>query len=65
MPIALFGGKKDRLASPGDYLWLRDQLGETVVKFEELDLGHLGLLMPEDTSYFNQIGELLHHYSPV
>ena len=35
VPIALFCGLKDRLASQGDYQWLKEQLGEAVVYYKE------------------------------
>lgn len=51
VPIALFCGIKDRLASKEDYQWTRDQLGSNVVFYKEYDLGHLGLMCPADKGH--------------
>ena len=45
------------LASPGDYKQLNDTLVENQAKvtFKEYKLGHLGLILPKDTSINDDI----------
>ena len=53
-PIAVFGGKEDMLASPGDYSRLMRQLCMTnsCVYYKQLGLGHLGFLVPANDLFF-------------
>jgi hypothetical protein len=57
--LAMLCGTKDKLVSPGDYLWLRDQLGANVKFFKEYPLGHLGLQMPANKDHFADIAQVL------
>ena len=45
-------GSDDKLANPTDAAWLRDQLGDNVVFYEEYKLGHLSFTMALDMSWF-------------
>ena len=64
VPIALFCGKTDQLASKGDYMWVREQLLDTLCYFKEFNLGHLGLLVPKDRQHFFDMLELCKAYNP-
>lgn len=57
VPVALICGKTDLLAPPGNYLWLRDKLerNEQFAGFREYELGHMGLIMPNNRSIFNDM----------
>lgn len=50
VPIGLFCGKEDLISVPKDYLTLAEQLENTEVTLKEYDLGHYGLLLPDDTT---------------
>ena len=49
-PIALFCGITDKLASPLDYSWLRNELAEknNCIYYKEYDIGHAAFLMPSE-----------------
>lgn len=66
VPIGLFCGNSDLLVSPGDYLWLRDELkkGRNCTFFREYDLGHLGLVIPEEKTIFWDMLALARMYNP-
>jgi len=55
--VALFCGDGDLLSSTPDYEWLRDELEKSgsLCFYGEYKLGHLGLLMPEDQTHFQDI----------
>ena len=67
MPMALFCGRSDKLASPLDYGWLRDILAmnQNCIYFKEYDMGHVAFLMPneEDRKYFLEMLELCKHFN--
>ena len=63
VPIALLCGSKDQLSSPGDFRWLRDQLGQTLCYYKEYDFGHLGFLIPPDKRIFFDILELVKRHN--
>lgn len=67
VPIALFCGKGDLLASPPNYLWLRDQLEEhspdSMCFFKEYDLGHMALIIPKVRDCFDDMVALLRKYN--
>lgn len=51
LEIVLICGTADLLASPTDSAWLRDELSrENIVHYKEYGCGHIGLIMPKDTS---------------
>jgi len=64
VPIALFCGSKDQLASKDDYLWLREQLLDTLCYFKEFNLGHMGFLIPPNRQHFYEMLELCKAYNP-
>lgn len=66
VPIGLFCGKTDLLVSPGDYMWLRDELmkNSNCTFFREYDLGHLGLVVPKDKSIFMDLLALAIEHNP-
>ena len=63
--MALFCGKLDLLASPPDYLWLKDMLEKagSLAHFSEHEVGHLGLLMPADPSHLSLIVEVANKHN--
>ena len=65
VPIALFCGLKDRLASAGDYRWLKEQLSvnNTVKYYREFNLGHCGFLIPPSYEHLYEIVNLAKQYS--
>ena len=72
MQIALFCGSGDKLASPGDYKWLKEE------QLKYLDLqgklwykeyenwGHMAFLLPANAkeSHFKDMFELMMKYNP-
>ena len=67
LPIALFCGAGDKLASPHDYMWLRDELvlQNNCVFYKEYDFGHLAFLMPADKTMFHEMFALIKRYNPL
>ena len=53
VPIAMFVGFQDELADNTDAKWTHSQL-KTAIFYAEYSLGHLGLLVGKDMSYFTQ-----------
>lgn len=53
-PIAIFYGNQDKLADPADVKWLKEQLKDNVIHFQELDFGHLSFAIAKDMSYFTE-----------
>jgi len=54
--LVLVTGKKDLVASPDDYNWLKGQLvNNEDTEMWEYDLGHTGLLIPEDKKHIKRI----------
>ena len=53
-PIALMCGQTDRLASPPDYMWLKEELtkSNSCVFFREYTFGHIGFLNPLSPLHF-------------
>lgn len=53
IPIALFGGKEDKLASVEDVEWLREQLDTNVIYYNIYEkMGHLTFLLSKDMTWF-------------
>ena len=54
IPIALFGGKEDKLATEEDIEWLKLKIGENLV-FNKIyeKMGHLSFLMSNDLTWIN------------
>ena len=67
MPIALFCGSGDKLASPQDYMWLLGSLvsKNNCVYYKEYDFGHLAFLMPTDKTIFHEMYALIKRYNPL
>lgn len=61
-PIALFSGLGDKIATPKDVYWLKEQLGNNVILHNEYDLGHIGFIMANDMSWFNDVVNILELY---
>ncbi|CDW90338.1 ab-hydrolase associated lipase region family protein [Stylonychia lemnae] len=65
VPIALFVGEDDEVATVIDNRWAKDQL-KTLVYYQEYKLGHLSFLIGKDGSYFTQdVMNLLNTYHPL
>jgi len=65
MPIAMFVGGDDHLATPSDAIWEREQLGN-VVHFEVMsDFDHESFMLGLDTSYITRALELVKQYNPT
>lgn len=62
MPIGLFCGKGDLITTPEDYFVLRDQLKNAKVELHEYDLGHYGLLLPDDTTVHKDIVSFINKF---
>ena len=67
MPIAMFCGSSDKLASPHDYMWLRDELAlnNNCIFYKEYDFGHLAFLMPANKTIFHDMFALMKRYNPL
>ncbi|CAI2370347.1 unnamed protein product [Moneuplotes crassus] len=57
--VAMFYGTADLLATPGDSLWLKEQLGSNAITFSEYKLGHMSFLLAKDMSFFDEVMEVL------
>lgn len=56
VPIALFVGKSDELATVTDAEWIVKNLGYNAMKhYEEVEGGHLSFLLAKDMSYFDGV----------
>ena len=67
MPIAMFCGSTDKLASPHDYMWLREELAanDNCLYYKEYDIGHLAFLMPADKGIFHEMFSLMKRYNSL
>ena len=54
VPIALYCGIEDTIVSIHDSRWLRDEIGEDIVDYEEFPGGHLQFFIGKDASYFTE-----------
>ena len=65
MPIAMLCGSSDKLASPHDYMWLRDELASNgnCIFYKEYDFGHLAFLMPANKTIFHDMFVLMKRYN--
>ena len=65
MPIAMFVGADDHLATPGDAVWEQEQLGN-VVHFEVMsNFDHESFMLGFDTSYITRALDLVKKYNPA
>ena len=66
VPVAMFVGQADKLADVTDAQWIREQLGDHVVHYQEIVGGHISFLIGKDMSYFtNDVINLLSKYHPI
>jgi hypothetical protein len=67
VPIGMFVGKYDLVASPTDCQWIRDQLpSDTLVHYKEYDAGHSTLLLGKDMSPFvDDAMNLIELFTPI
>jgi len=54
VPIAMFVGRKDKLADEVVNQWAHEQMKGDVKFYKEYDLGHLSFMVAKDMSYFTQ-----------
>jgi hypothetical protein len=65
MPIAMFVGTSDQLATIDDNRWAKTQLS-SLVFYKEYALGHLSFMIAQDMSYFTtDVMNLLQQYHPA
>lgn len=65
VPIAMFVGKKDGLATPSDCQWVKSQIS-SVVHYNEIDdFEHGSFMVANDMSYFSEVMGLVQHYNPL
>lgn len=64
VPIAMFVGTADELATVDDNRWAKPQL-KTLVHYKEYPLGHLSFMVAKDMSYFNDVMTLVKKYNPL
>lgn len=62
MKIAQFVGTVDKLATPEDNHWLKEQLGTNSIYYKEFKFGHMAFMLAQDMSYFNDVLELIKTY---
>jgi len=63
IPIALFGGKDDKLASEEDIEWLREKLDTNVVFYNIYEkMGHLSFLLSKDMEWFDDALTLINAF---
>ena len=63
----MFCGITDKLASPHDYMWLRDELtaNNNCIFYKEYDFGHLAFLMPGEKTLFHDMFALMKRYNTL
>lgn len=54
VPVAVFVGKYDIVATPTDGQWTVDQIGDAVVHYQEINGGHLTFVVGKDVSWFTE-----------
>lgn len=64
VPIAMFVGTSDQLATVDDNRWAKTQL-KTVVHYGEYNLGHMSFMVAKDMSYFNDVMRILTEHHPA
>jgi hypothetical protein len=62
----MYVGIHDTIVIPADSQWIRDQLGNSVVEYKEINGGHSTFYVSKDASYF-QINAMKHisKYNPM
>ena len=66
MPIAMFVGADDGLATAMDTEWEAGQIGERLVHYEIIkDFDHEAFLLGRDMSYIDRALDLVKEYNPL
>ena len=66
VPVAMFVGKYDTLADKKDAEWTRDQIGDQVIHYQEIDGGHMTFIVAEDMSWWTETAmDLIREYQPL
>jgi hypothetical protein len=52
VPIAMFVGKADKLADPEDAAWARQTIGNSVVRYQMVEGGHMTFFIAKDMDWF-------------
>ena len=66
MPVAIFVGKEDSLATTEDAAWTQSQLGDIVVRYQELDgKDHSAFNYGKDMSYLEDVIKVLFEFNSV
>lgn len=64
VPIAMFTGIHDTIVQPSDSEWVRDQLGESVVEYTEINGGHTVFFLGKDATFIKEnVLNLMSEYS--
>jgi lysosomal acid lipase/cholesteryl ester hydrolase len=64
IPIGLFSGLDDKLATPKDVEWLENELGDNMVCHKKYEgMGHSTFLMADNMDWFKDVIELIDLYS--
>ena len=64
VPVAMFVGEHDDLATPGDSEWAKSQI-KSVVHYKEIpSLNHGSFTMAKDMSFMNEVLQLVSKYNP-
>jgi poly(3-hydroxyalkanoate) synthetase len=54
VPVGMFVGEYDKMATPNDSRYIRAKIGEAVTFYNEYKLGHLAFMVGKNMSYFTQ-----------
>jgi lysosomal acid lipase/cholesteryl ester hydrolase len=64
IPIILITGKEDKLATLEDVRWLKEQVKDNVVLYNEVDgMGHITFLIGKDIDWFDDVFQIILKYS--
>ena len=64
VPIGMFVGTSDQLATVEDNRWAQTQIS-TIEFYKEYTLGHMSFMIANDMSYFNDVMNMLKKHNPV
>lgn len=66
MPIMMFVGKEDILSTPVDARWTKDQIGDAVIKYTELeDHDHSSFNFGRDMSFMEDVYATIKTMNPM
>ena len=65
VPVAMFIGTSDVLATSTDSEWTKNEIGDAVIHYEYITGGHLSYFVGKDMTYFNTVMDLLAEYQPL